>query len=114
METVTASRQSINLFFDTQHPVNPAAVADIIRKLDAGEQMDPILVVADVGNGYIILDGHHRAAAYREYGASRIAAWVVGTEDFQALLDAYFGGEIPGRLSDLDDYILVGGEPYGR
>jgi hypothetical protein len=103
----------IRTFFDYQHEIDDAKAQAIADAMRAGHEMPPILVLEDEGNGYAILDGHHRAeAASRHLELSTIKAWVVSVADYVAILDAHFDGAAPGRLVDLDDHILCGDVTY--
>ena len=99
------------------HSVDPDRVNALVRHIKAGGMVPPVLVVEDGGNGCLVLDGHHRLAAVSqledEHGEHlTLAAWVVGLEEFDRLLIEHFDGDLPSRISDLDDYILVQGRPY--
>ena len=74
----------------------------------------PVLSV-DYENGTsTLLDGHHRGHAAKSIGMKRIPALKIKSEDLRPLLDARFGGKMPGNLSDLDKYIMVDGKPYSK
>ena len=63
------------------------------------------LVVEDDGNGALVLDGHHRIAAQEARGEGAITCWTVSLEDWEGLLSQHFGGEVPERLCEVDDYV---------
>jgi len=110
--TATARLAQIRCYFDYQHAIDKSKVSAIVAAIASNAQMPAILVVQDEGNGYAILDGHHRAEASLRLELPSITAWVVPVADYAALIDAEFGGRTPDRLSDLDDYIVCGDDTY--
>lgn len=97
-----------------EHAIDPAKVAAIMDRAtpdgaygSVNWDLPPVLVVEDEGNGYTPLDGHHRMDAAHRAAHPRIPAYVITAADYCALLAAEFGGYAPGRLADLDDYILI-------
>jgi hypothetical protein len=46
--------------------------------------------------------------------ADGIPAYVVSADDFTALLAEEFRGDMPNRINDLDDYIMINGTPYAE
>jgi hypothetical protein len=112
---VNAELEEIKTYFDFQHEVDASKVLDIVEAVGAGWEMPPILVLENEGNGYVILDGHHRAeAAYRHLGLATVKAWVVSVADFIAIVEQHFDGETPNRMNDLDDYISCDGVIYAE
>lgn len=79
-----------------------------------GWTLPPVLVLEDDGNGYGVLDGHHRLWAARKLQLSMIPAYIVTTKDYRRLLRRAFDGCAPARLRDLDDYVLINGVPYSQ
>jgi ParB-like chromosome segregation protein Spo0J len=105
--------------YERAHGVDRARVEAIVAAIRAGVGVPPVLAVEDVGNGAVVLDGHHRLAAMsqiaREDGTALDApAYIVTMDDYCALLDAEFGGEMPDRMCDIDRYITVNGAAYCR
>lgn len=88
------------------HSVDQDRVSAIVDAYNAAGEwlMPPILVVEDRGNGALVLDGHHRAEAAKRIGID-IPAIVVPAAEFEALIQAEFEGELPSRISDLDEYL---------
>ncbi|MFA5525923.1 MAG: ParB/RepB/Spo0J family partition protein [Acholeplasmataceae bacterium] len=101
--------------YDRQHPTDPERVAALVAHVRSVGRWDlpPVVVVADEGNGYAILDGHHRVAAAevlacdpeRAVDAQTIPAYVVETAEYCLILDQHFGGICPNRLADLREYV---------
>jgi len=113
--TITATRDDIRPTCDPQHLAERDRVAAIVAHVQAhGWDLPPVLVLEDEGNGYGVLDGHHRLAAARHLARPTIPAYIVTIADYCRLLDAEFDGAAPPRLADLDDYILIEGRPYVR
>lgn len=110
--TITATKQTINTGVHAAHEIDGDRVDAIKTAIEAGEKMPLALVVESAGNGAFVLDGHHRIAAYRDLGIAEIEAYVISVVDFDALIEAEFDGDLPDRLTDLDDYIIIDSEPY--
>lgn len=92
-----------------QHAVDADRVAGIVAHVEAVGKWDlpPVLVLEDEGNGCTVLDGHHRLAAAHKLDEQAIPAYEVSVGDYCRVLDARFGGSCPGRMSDLDSYIVL-------
>jgi hypothetical protein len=91
------------------HGIREPLVAGMVDTIEnEGYNFPPVLVV----EGTCILDGHHRLEAAGRAGVDKVDAYVIDADDFQALLDSKFDGEIPDRLAELDDDIILpeGGE----
>lgn len=99
-------------FFAPSHLTDAAKVSALVDAIQSGSGIPAILVVADDGNGALVLDGHHRAAAANELGVS-IPANVIDYDEFWTLINDEFDGDIPARISDIDEHIEVNGKPYG-
>ena len=110
-DSINARIEVIKPIIDAAHEVNQSKVDDIKRAMLNGEQLPPVVVVENTGNGYYVIDGHHRMQAARDLGRE-IEAWVVSRDDFESLIQEKFDGNIPDRLGDLDDYIRVNDKPY--
>lgn len=120
----TATTGAISLRIATQHPTDVVRVAAIVAHVRAtgAWDMPPVLVIEDEGNGYELLDGHHRSAAARILSrdpdwcalVATIPAYVLSIADYCAIVEEHFDGSAPSRLVDLDDYIMVEGAPYRR
>jgi len=95
-----------------QHEIDRAKVDAIIEAIENGAEMPLPVVVEDTGNGAIVIDGHHRLIAGLEFGP--VECWVVPMDDFELVVSAEFEGDIPSRLSDLDQYIEINGAVYTR
>lgn len=111
LDTISTARVNI------QHPTDAeqyAALEAHYESVDAEWPYAPVLVVEDEGNGYTVLDGHHRIRLAAEWAVSEIPAYVISVADYCALLDEHFDGCTPNRLSDLDGYIICDGEVYQR
>ena len=111
---IKAYIDEISTGVDFHHNIDRARVAAIVLAINDGAVMPMPLVVESDGNGAMVLDGHHRIAAYQEIGEQRIDAWVISRDDFEQMIHKQFNGDIPSRLSDLDDHISVDGSPYDR
>ena len=95
--------------FDFSHIVNPTLIDDMVDAMRDGVDFPPPLVVASVGNGCMVLDGHHRIAAALEIDPEgEVLCYVVPSEDFERVISEEFNGDIPSRLSDLDEYFGYG------
>lgn len=103
---------------DSQQEIDLAVVRRIVAHvIEAGHwDLPPVLVVEDIGNGAQMLDGHHRRMAAQIISEipslqidlrDGIPAWIVECDAMQAVLDDIFGGDMPERLADLDDYIML-------
>jgi len=99
---------------DAQHAIDPEKVEEIYQALQRGDDLPLPLVVEDIGNGALVLDGHHRIAAREQAGEYQMDAHVVDRTEFEQLIEKEFDGEIPSRLEDLDEFIIVDGETYQR
>ncbi len=113
--TITAYLDDIRPYCGMQHGVEAAKVAAIVAQVEAegAWKLPPVLVIENEGNGPTLLDGHHRAEAAKVLELSSIPAYVVPLSELAAVLEEHFDGYMPDRLTDLDDYILVDGRPYG-
>lgn len=114
---VMATLETINVGvdgggMDFAHDTDPKIVAALVAALAAGAALPPVLVTTDAGNGRIVLDGHHRIAAYRAAGIGEYDALVIDSDDLEQLLVGAFDSQMPRRISDLDDNILVSGVTY--
>ena len=112
--TIATYIDRINTGVECQHDIDSDHVAAIAHAIESGIVMPLPLVVEDVGNGALVIDGHHRIAAYDALETWQIDALVINRAEFDALIDAEFDGDIPSRLEDLDDYITIDGKAYER
>ncbi len=117
---IQAYIDDISLNCANQHSIDRQRVMAIVDAIRYGHTLPLPLVVADNGNGSLVLDGHHRLAAYRylrdngEYGLTT-DAYVITSSDFDELIADVFAGDMPANLSDIDDYIqLPDGSTYER
>jgi len=62
--------------------------ARMLQSLEAGEPLDPVLVT-EVEGKLRLIDGYHRLAAYRQYGADTITAHVVRADAKTSTLLSY-------------------------
>lgn len=119
MTKINATLEDIRPRFDAQHPANKARVQAIIDSLTVGHDeygdpiyrewdLAPVVVIEDEGNGYAVLDGHHRLAAAKQLELTTIPAWVVSVADYCRLIEAEFDGSSPNRLQDVREYIMCG------
>ena len=103
-------------WWDYQHEIEETRVLAIIAHVQRVGHWDlpPVLVLEDEGNGYAVLDGHHRceAACRMRRDADLlgrvledIPAYVLSIADYTAIVESEFGGSSPNRLADLRDYI---------
>ena len=68
----------------------PARVREIRKEIERTRRVEePILVARETG---VILNGHHRYAALKELGATKIPAWVVEYDDERVLLGRWEEG----------------------
>jgi L-serine kinase (ADP) len=74
-----------------EHEEIDRADADQLAKRlhDAGQLVDPLWVAA---GSFVILNGHHRAAALRTLGADRAPAWVVDYDSDAVRLERWSDG----------------------
>jgi hypothetical protein len=105
--------------WEPSHTVDDDVVAAIVAHVHEVGRWDlrPVLGVEIDGQTIRILDGHHRAAAWRylryedadplpaDAVPARLPAWIIEDADYAQIVDDVFGGCAPGRLSDMDDYI---------
>jgi len=102
--------------WQAMHEIDADHAAEIAAAMTGGASVPPVLV-AECANGDYVLDGHHRLAAAQMIDHdwdSTIPAWVITADDWDALIEDEFGGEIPSRLSDVDAHILCDGIVYER
>lgn len=86
------------------HGIREPVVDGMVEIIEAdGYRFPPALVVEDE----CILDGHHRIESAGRAGVDEIPAFVIDADDFKTLVDQEFGGDVPDRLADLDDYIVM-------
>jgi len=92
------------------HGIREPLVDGMVGIIEAeGYNFPPALVVEDE----CILDGHHRIESAGRAGVDEIPAYVIDAGDFKTLVDQEFDGDVPDRLADLDDYIVMpGGNVY--
>lgn len=62
-----------------------AHIADMTRRLDGGGQLEPLLI-AEVAGQLLLVDGHHRLAAYRRQGRQQLPACISAMSRNAALL----------------------------
>ncbi len=118
MTTRHAQLEDIRPVFAIQHDANSDRVDAIIAAVTKGTDtygdpiiewdMPPVLVLENDGNGYTLLDGHHRGDAAGQLGIKTIPAWVLSIADYVAIIDAHFDGSMPGRISDLREHVICG------
>lgn len=106
---IKAQKTKINRGTEWQHGVDKNKVAAIIEAIDQEKEL-PLPLLVDRPMGYLVIDGHHRIAAYEETGKF-YDAWVIKEADFEAMLAEDFMGNQPSRLVDIWDYIIL---PNGR
>jgi hypothetical protein len=86
------------------HGIREPLVEGMVDIIESdGYAFPPALVVEDE----CILDGHHRIESAGRAGVDAIPAYVIDADDFKTLVDREFGGDVPDRLADLDDYIVM-------
>lgn len=68
----------------------PARVDEFARRIEAGDEPHPVVLVVDPDGNYIDVDGHHRALAYRKLGRL-IPAWVgeISPDDRHAMEETH-------------------------
>lgn len=109
MITVNATLEDIRPRFDAQHPANQDRVQAIVDYIgDNDWDLPPVIVIEDEGNGYAVLDGHHRLTTAKRLEISTIPAWVLSVADYVRLIEANFDGCSPNRLHDIREYIMCG------
>lgn len=118
--TATANpdaRHTIQAWFDQVRPdCIPHHSVDLekVKKMKAfagdGWPFKPVLVV-DYDNYCYTLDGHHRIETAHQLDIEKIPAWLVDGADFEKLLQEEFDSDIPARMADLREHILM---PDGR
>lgn len=119
--TINANRDEIRPIADPQHTITESRVQAIVDSLDTGRRdvtfddpiyrewdLPPVVVVEDVGNGHLVLDGHHRLEAAKRIEVDTIPAWVVTMEDYNRLIEEEFAGSASPRLHDVREHINVG------
>lgn len=67
-----------------EQPEAKAHVEKLLKKLESGEELKPILVRVYKG-GFQVLDGHHRLQAYKLANKDRIPAKVVPAKDIKII-----------------------------
>lgn len=110
---INATLDDIRPIYCPQHPADPSRVAEIVARQQDGDivrewDLPPVVVLDNEGNGYTVLDGHHRLEAASQLQERTIPAWVVSIADYCRLIETEFGGEMPHRLCDLREHILCG------
>lgn len=58
-----------------RHPIDDAKVAELAASLESGKVLPPIFILID-GSNVIILDGHHRTAAWAVAGIDYVKVLV--------------------------------------
>ena len=91
--------------FARSHAVEVSRLQALCEAYAGGVEVGLPLVVEDDGNGARILDGHHRIAAQEELWEGAITCWTVSLEDWEGLISRHFGGSVPERLCEVDDYV---------
>ena len=110
---VFANLQKVNCQygFDHQHNTDAEKVSEITESmLRDGWIGNPVLCV-ESSNGDTVLDGHHRIRAAEEAEID-IYLWQIDRDDFEKLIAEEFDGDMPNRLSDLDDFIFINDKSY--
>ncbi len=59
-------------------------VAKLLKKLESGEELDPILV-RNYKSGFQVIDGHHRFHAYKLAKKQEISAKVIPSKDIKVV-----------------------------
>lgn len=67
-----------------QQPEAKAHVEKLLKKLQGGEELNPILTRV-YKNGFQVLDGHHRLQAYRLAKKDTIPAKVIPAKDIEVI-----------------------------
>lgn len=95
-----------NSVFEYLHGVDEEKVSKFENILqEKGWDLPPLILVESAGNGYTVLDGHHRIeAATRLQWPKPIPALIVDRDEYEQLLEDEFGGEVTSRLRDLDEF----------
>lgn len=120
-DTITARLGTIDGGYELQHDIDQAKINAIARHLATGGVIAPVLLVESDGNGYTVLDGHHRLMAIEQFNRDadwdrtyELGAWIVDRAEFESLIAEKFDGEMPLRMADLDKWIEVDGKTYNR
>lgn len=101
---LNAELKTIQPVFCAMVDIDGSKVARIANALASGEELPPVVVV-DLGDTFMPLDGHHRLQAHADLGLP-VRAWVIDEEAFEDL-------DIHCRDNDLgraEDNILCGGQ----
>jgi hypothetical protein len=106
MRRLHATKQRIPPRFFGQNEVDFAKVEALKAHIAAGGEVPPV-VVAQFGEFYMAIDGHHRLTAARDLGVD-LEAWVVLGSKFDAL-DAKCRDHMEGHRAE--DFIMCGGVP---
>jgi len=99
---LNAEFKTIQPVFCAMVDIDGSKVARIINAIEAGQELPPVVVV-DLGDTFMPLDGHHRLQAHASLGLP-VLAWVIDEEAFEDL-------DIHCRDNDLgraEDNILCG------
>lgn len=108
---IRATLEDIRPRFDPQHPADEARVQAILNHLAANDDewdLPAVIVIDDEGNGYTVLDGHHRLTAAKRAEVPEIPAWIISVADYCGILDRHFGGIAPPRTSDICEHVMCG------
>lgn len=68
----------------TASPESRKNVERIKRALQHGKKVEPIIVIRK-GNGYMVVDGHHRFQAHKELGLETVEARIVRKHNIKYL-----------------------------
>lgn len=105
---VVISIASIDNKFDVRRGLDDDRILFFAQMIDAGETLPPVDVIKnpDVPDGFIFIDGRHRAAAYSFLGRSEIEANIVPRQDvfemFGAAMRSNYGGPKPPTRADIE------------
>jgi hypothetical protein len=91
----------------TAQPGNRAHVMQMAMSIEQGKQLPPITVVKK-GGSYLIIDGHHRYAAYKAAGAEQVPVRIVDKKDVRYTDEIMESLSTPRRFPFLDGNVVLG------
>ena len=92
-----------------QHAIDYDKIAALVDYVESGKCLPPVLVVEMESGAYLPIDGHHRIRIPLELMGVEIDAYVIKEKQLNKILKVHFDSDMPNRLHDLDEYILIKG-----